>query len=119
MKTLRELYVETIGNEGMTREFLAASEAGSEKLAAFLKNHGCDASLEELDSFLAGMEEESELGQEELEMLAGGSKKGAKKFFKGAYDNTVGGIVDGAVDIVNDGKEVVNNMIRDFKKNEW
>ena len=117
MKSLAELYNETIKSEAMRNEFLAASEEGNTKLESFLKDHGCDASVDQLNNFLAEMEEESELGQDELEMLAGGSKKTAKKIFKGAYKHTIGEVVDGAVDIVKDGKKVVESAIEDFKNN--
>ena len=123
MKSLQELYVETIKNEKMTKAFLAAYEAGDEELEQFLKTYGCDASLAQLKNFLAKIEENTEpeqkeeiveLGIDDLEIVAGGSKAGAKKFFKGVYDNSIGELVDGAVDIAESGYNVLKSTKKDL-----
>ncbi|MBP0973020.1 MAG: hypothetical protein J5851_03845 [Oscillospiraceae bacterium] len=66
MKTLAELMQEIEGSEVLQKELDAIS--GSENLAAFLKQHDCDATVEE---FLA-VEGEGALSDEDAEAVAGG-----------------------------------------------
>ena len=77
MKTLQELYKEVISSDELKQEFLEASKS-KEELESFLKNHGCDASFEDLSEFL---KERSggELSDDELEFVAGGSKAGTER----------------------------------------
>ena len=70
MKTLETLYEEVMKSETLKKEFLEAAKA-KETVEAFVKNHGSDASLEELQVF---MKEKAMLtiSDEEVDSVAGG-----------------------------------------------
>ncbi|MBR4575803.1 MAG: hypothetical protein IKO25_01235 [Clostridia bacterium] len=71
MKTIQELYDEVSGNEELRARFIEAAGAGKQE--AFLKEHGCEATLEEVAAFLkAKAEEDAPLSMDELENTAGG-----------------------------------------------
>ena len=70
-KTLQELYDEVVKDEKLIKEFTEAEKEG--KLEEFLKAHGCNATEEELQKFLASeITDEKELSPEELDKVAGG-----------------------------------------------
>ena len=74
MKTLQELYNEVIASEELKKEYLQA--VGDKKIGTFLKTHGCEATAEELTTFLAEHSKKNadkELSIEELENVAGGT----------------------------------------------
>ena len=72
MKTIQELYNEIKASQELKSQFVEAAKAG--KLDAFLKEHGCEASLEEVSAFLkAKTEEDAPLSINELENSAGGT----------------------------------------------
>ena len=76
MKTIQELYDEIMGNQELKAKFIEAANAGTQK--EFLKEHGCEATLDELAAFLKEkIEEDAPLSLDELENSAGGgcSKK--------------------------------------------
>ena len=76
MKTIQELYSEIMGNQELKAKFIEAAKAGKQE--TFLKEHGCEATLEEVAAFLkAKSEEDAPLSVDELENSAGGgcSKK--------------------------------------------
>ena len=50
MKTIQELYSEVMNNQELKEKFIEAANAGQQE--AFLKEHGCDATLEEVKAFL-------------------------------------------------------------------
>ena len=83
MKTLKELYVEIAKDPQLASEFMKAVESGKDASIAFVHEHGCDASFEEMINFLKTVKtaQEKEITPEEMEFLAGGSKEGAKEFF--------------------------------------
>ena len=71
MKTLQELYNEVIQSDELKKEFLEAGKNG--KAEEFIKNHGCDATLDEIKAFFeAHAKSDKELSVEELENVAGG-----------------------------------------------
>ena len=71
MKTIQELYTEVMANQELKKKFIEAAKAG--KQADFLKEHGCEASVEEVAAFLkAQAEEDAPLSMDELENSAGG-----------------------------------------------
>ena len=71
MKTIQELYNEVMENQELKEKFIEAANAGKQE--AFLKEHGCDATLEEVAAFLkAKSEEDAPLSINELENSAGG-----------------------------------------------
>ncbi len=71
MKTIQELYNEVMENQELKAQFIEAANAG--KTDAFLKEHGCDATLEEVAAFLKEKSEEDlPLSLDELENSAGG-----------------------------------------------
>ena len=72
MKTIQELYSEVMNNQELKEKFIEAAKAGKQE--TFLKEHGCDATLEEVAAFLkAKSEEDAPLSVDELENSAGGS----------------------------------------------
>ncbi len=79
MKTLEQLYEEIKASEALKKEF-AAAIAKQDKAAvlAFASENGCEASEEEIRGFLKEKMAEgvisSELTDEELEGVAGGSE---------------------------------------------
>jgi len=71
MKTIQELYSEVMNDQELKAKFIEAAKAGKQE--AFLKEHGCDATLEEVTAFLKAKSEEDEpLSVDELENTAGG-----------------------------------------------
>jgi hypothetical protein len=68
MKTLQELYNEIIGSEDLKAAFAEAAKSG--KTAEFLKAQGCEATQEELKTFLKS--QTGELSDEELDNASGG-----------------------------------------------
>ena len=72
MKTLQELYNEVIASEELKKEFLEAGKNG--KAEEFIKNHGCDATADEIKAFLENLtKSDKELSTDELENVAGGT----------------------------------------------
>ena len=77
MKTLQELYKEVIASDELKQEFMEAAkdkENGQKNVEEFLKKHECDATFDELKTFLVDKSDE-ELDEEELEAVAGGKKE--------------------------------------------
>ena len=75
MKSLQDLYVEAVGSDKEKRAFVEAMKAGTS--VDFLKQHGCDATEEELAKFLAGKAAEEtalELSEDQLAIVAGGTE---------------------------------------------
>lgn len=71
MKTVRELYHEVMNSDELKAQFIEAASAGKQE--DFLKEHGCEATLEEVAGFLkAKSEEDTSLSMDELENSAGG-----------------------------------------------
>ena len=72
MKTLQELYDEVIADPKLRKPFATAVKSG--KIVEFAKEHGCDASDDELAVFAASFEPGvgKDLTLEELERVAGG-----------------------------------------------
>ena len=77
MKTIQELYNEVMASEALKEELKEASQKG--KVEEFLKLHDCNATMDELMSFLEGVQSEDEdLSLDELELAAGGADDGKK-----------------------------------------
>ena len=75
MKTMQELYNEVMADKELKAQFVEAANAG--KLEAFLKEHGCEATAEEVNAFLeAKANEDAPLSFDELENAAGGECNG-------------------------------------------
>ncbi|MBR4575981.1 MAG: hypothetical protein IKO25_02150 [Clostridia bacterium] len=71
MKTIQELYSEVMNNQELKEKFIEAAKDGKQE--AFLKEHGCEATLEEVKAFLeAKAKEDAPLSLGELENAAGG-----------------------------------------------
>ena len=69
MKTIEELYKEINASEELQK---AVSEIkDKEAMAEFLKQHGCEASVEEFGKFVKA-QREGEIGDDEVEAVAGG-----------------------------------------------
>ena len=72
MKTIQELYNEVMASETLKKELKEASQKG--KVEEFMKQHDCNATMDELMSFLEGVQSEDEdLSLDELELVAGGT----------------------------------------------
>ena len=71
MKTLQELFQEVSANDELKKAFIEAGN--NDKLNDFLKEHGCDATKEEVVAFLTEKaNEDKPLSVEQLEQAAGG-----------------------------------------------
>ncbi len=70
MKTLKEIYDGILASDELKREYLEA--AGNGGTMEFLREHGCEATEEELKAFLEG-ERDGELSDGELDNVAGGA----------------------------------------------
>ena len=72
MKTIQELYNEIMGSQELKAQFIEAAKAGKQE--AFLKAHGCEATLEDVKAFLeAKQQEDAPLSLNELDNAAGGA----------------------------------------------
>ena len=72
MKTIQELYNEIMASQELKAQFIEAAKAGKQE--AFLKAHGCEATLKEVQAFLeAKQNEDAPLSFDELENAAGGA----------------------------------------------
>ena len=72
MKTIQELYNEVMASEELKAQIIEATRTG--KTEEFLKEHGCDARMEEVAAFLKEKsEEDTPLSMDELENSAGGT----------------------------------------------
>ena len=71
MKPVQEFYKEIMASEELKKGFVEAAKAG--KQMEFIKEHGCEASAEEIEAFMKGqITEERALSEDELENVAGG-----------------------------------------------
>ena len=71
MKTIQELYNEIMASQELKAQFIEAAKAGKQE--EFLKAHGCEATMEEVQAFLeAKQQEDAPLSFDELENAAGG-----------------------------------------------
>ena len=77
MKTLEALYEEVMQSETLKKEFLEAAKA-KDAVKAFLTEHGCDAGLEELQTF---MKEKAviNISDEDIDSVAGGKSDKEKE----------------------------------------
>ena len=74
MSTLQDLYDRARDDDALKASLAEAMRAGSAE--DFLREHGCEATMEELREFLegkAGERESLELSAEDLEDVAGGT----------------------------------------------
>lgn len=74
MKTIQELYSEIMTSDELKKGFVEAMKAG--KLEDFLKEHGCEATEEEVKEFVetkAASDAPIELSDDELKHVAAGS----------------------------------------------
>ena len=71
MKTIQELYNEIMASKELKAQFIDAAKAGKQE--EFLKEHGCEATLQEVQAFLeAKAKEDAPLSMDELDNAAGG-----------------------------------------------
>ena len=71
VKTIQELYSEVMESQELKAQFIEAAKAGKQE--AFLKEHGCEATLEEVKDFMeAKQKEDAPLSLDELDSAAGG-----------------------------------------------
>jgi len=79
LKTIHELYKEIMASKELKDQFIESAKAGKQE--AFLKEHGCEATLDEVKAFLeAKQNADAPLSLDEMENAAGsGCDKGAGK----------------------------------------
>ena len=71
MKTMEELFQEVLGSDELKGAFAQAVSEG--RMEEFLKEHGCEASPEEVKAFLQEKQaKEGELSEAELDVVSGG-----------------------------------------------
>ena len=71
MKTIQELYNEIMASKELKEQAIEAAKAGKQE--EFLKKHGCEATLQEVQAFLeAKAKEDAPLSLDELDNAAGG-----------------------------------------------
>ena len=71
MKSIQELYNEVMADKGLKDALIGAAKAG--RLEDFLKEHGCEATVEEVAAFLkAKAADDRPLSFDELESASGG-----------------------------------------------
>ncbi len=69
MKTVEEFYREIAASKELQEELKAASD---EMMKAFLKKHGCDASVKDFAAFVRS-QDEGEIEDNDAEEIAGGT----------------------------------------------
>ena len=71
MKNIQEMYNEIMASQELKAQFIEAAKTGKQE--EFLKAHGCEATLEEVQAFLeAKAKEDAPLSFDEMENAAGG-----------------------------------------------
>lgn len=89
-KTINEIYEEVMKSDLLKQGFLAAEKTGT--LKAFAEKLGCEADVEEIQTFLKGkLNEDKELSLDELDQVAGG--KGGNQ--NNNIDNDINIQIDG------------------------
>ena len=75
LRTIQELYDEIMANGDLKARFIEAAKAGKQE--AFLKEQGCEATMEEVAAFLkAKGREDAPLSLDQMENTAGGACNG-------------------------------------------
>ncbi len=80
MKTIEELYNEINASEELKKAVSAIKD--KEAMAEFLKEHGCEASVEEFGKYVKS-QSEGEIGDDEAQAVAGG---GIVDWFLGLWE---------------------------------
>lgn len=71
MKTIKDLFDELNSNDDLKKALAEAIK--SEKVADFLKDNGCDATVEEVEAYLQGLiKDNADISPEDLKKVAGG-----------------------------------------------
>ena len=72
-KTIAEVYDEVVASAELQEEYLAAEQKGEDAIVAFAAAHGCEATADEIKAFVQSkLEEEGEIGLDDLDQVAGG-----------------------------------------------
>ena len=80
MDALREALRKIEGDPELKAQFMAAIQAGMDATIEFFHSIGCEVTREDLNKVMNEMSQDSELSKEELQIISGGGKAGAKKF---------------------------------------
>lgn len=70
MKTFKELFAEIVTSDELKKAYEEAVKAGS--VEAFLKEQGCEATVEDVVNFFKEQSAAAELSEEEMKAVAGG-----------------------------------------------
>ncbi len=73
--TLQELYDKVMASEELKKSFAEAAQ-DKEKLEAWLKTNGSNATVEQIGEFLKTKQKSGEISDDELENVAGGLSSG-------------------------------------------
>ena len=79
---LKEAMEKITKDQKLTEQFMAATEAGIDETVAFFHGLGCEVTKEELTKAMNELSQDREMSKEEIAFVSGGSKSGAKEFFK-------------------------------------
>ena len=76
-KTVEELYEEVKANENLQKDLSEALQKDKESVVSFMRDNGCEASLEEAKEVLTDLKQKAidsgELNPEQLEQVQGGT----------------------------------------------
>ena len=75
MKSIDELYKEVMNDEALKAEFITSYKEGT--VGDFLEAHDCDATVEEVEEYVKGQQDE-ELSLDDLGSVAGGADGGCR-----------------------------------------
>jgi len=73
MKTIKELFNEIAGSDELKKTYETAVKSGDEAVETFLKEHGCEATVEDIRNFFREQQEARELSEDEVAGVAGGT----------------------------------------------
>lgn len=73
MKTFKELFNEIVVSDELKKAYETAVRSGDEAVEVFLKEHGCEATVEDIRNFFRERQEARELSEDEVAGVAGGT----------------------------------------------
>ena len=73
MKTFKELFDEIVNSEELKKAYEAAVKSGDAAIEAFLKENGCEATVEDIRNFFKEQQEECQLSETDMAGVAGGT----------------------------------------------
>jgi len=74
MKSFKELFSEILAADELKKAYETAARSGDAALEEFLKEHGCEATAEDIQNFFKEQQAVRELTEDEIAGVAGGVK---------------------------------------------